>query len=189
MNNGKLILHPAQPTEIPSSTTDLTKRLQDIGFLASPWAAAPDNRYLVGARFLRLIVFLGCSPNVPLQPPDDGSLDFCHVSVSGPWNAVRFLTGSMNASPRCPHCRQKNPVWQKMIEAWKKDRAGFRWTCPACGTASDVASLNWRQGAGFGRFFLEIEHIFPGEAVPGDELLQALEASTYTQWVYFYAAG
>ena len=189
MNNGRLILHPAPPTAIPASNAELIKELRDIGFVSSAWEATPDKRYLAGARFLQLVTFLGCSPYVPLQPPADGSLNFCHVSLSGPWNSVRFIAGSTSASPRCPDCRRKNPAWKQMIEAWQKDRASYRWTCPACGATSEVASLNWRQGAGFGRFFLEIQNIFPGEAVPGDELLRTLAASTDTPWIYFYATG
>jgi hypothetical protein len=189
MKNGKLILHPAPPAAIPGSITDLITGLQDIGFLASPLEAAPDTRYLAGDRFLQLITFLGCSPQIQLEPPEGGSLDFCHVSLSGPSGMVRFVAGSMSAPPRCPRCRSKNAAWEQMIEAWHRDRAGFRWTCPSCGAASEVSRLNWRQGAGFGRFFLEIQNIFPGEAVPGDELLRTLEASTDTPWVYFYATS
>ena len=73
------------------------------------------------------------------------------------------------------------------MEAWRQDREGFPWTCSSCGANAEASELNWRQGAGFGRFFMEIQNVFPGEAVPGDELLRALEASTGTPWTYFYA--
>ncbi len=189
MKNGRLILHPARPGAIPGSVSGLIKELQDIGLLASPLAPAPDNRFLAGGRFLQLITFLGCSPRIPLEPPADGSRDFCHVSLSGPSDDTRFVAGNMTAPPRCPGCGSKIPGWREMIETWRRDREGFQWLCPSCGAGSEAARLNWRQGAGFGRFFVEIHNVFPGEAVPGDELLRTLEASTGTPWVYFYATG
>ena len=189
MKNGRLILHPAQPSAIPGSITGLIKALQDIGFLASPLATDPDSRFLAGGRFLQLITFLGCSPQILLEAPADGSLDFCHVSFSEPSDGVRFIAGSMTTPPRCPHCGLRIPAWRSIVEAWRHDRESFQWSCPSCGASSEAARLNWRQGAGFGRFFVEVHHIFPGEAVPGDELLRILEESTGTPWAYFYATG
>ena len=187
MKNGELILHPVPPAAVPRSVADLVRRLQDIGFLASPLAAAPHMRYLAGERFLQLVTFLGCSPQIPLEPPADGSADFCHVSLSCPSEVVEFIGGSATAPPRCPHCGSRIPAWRPMIQAWRQNRKGFRWTCPSCETGSEAPRLNWRQGAGFSRFFIEIQNVFQGEAVPGDELLRTLEESTGTPWTYFYA--
>jgi hypothetical protein len=46
--------------------------------------------------------------------------------------------------------------------------------------------LLWRQNAGFGRLFVTIEDIFPGEAVPVPGLLDGLRRATGTDWHYFY---
>jgi hypothetical protein len=48
--------------------------------------------------------------------------------------------------------------------------------------------MNWRQLAGFGRFFIEVWGIFPHEAVPTEKLLKQLASHTPgVSWSFFYA--
>jgi hypothetical protein len=44
----------------------------------------------------------------------------------------------------------------------------------------------WRQDAGIARFFIQIEDIFPGEAVPVPTLLQELIQAADCPWRHFY---
>jgi len=46
--------------------------------------------------------------------------------------------------------------------------------------------IKWTKHAGFARLFIEIGNVFPGEAVPVDELLSCLRELGIGEWVYFY---
>ncbi len=73
-----------------------------------------------------------------------------------------------------------------MITAWESDPSDYRWNCPECDKQSRPNELDWRQSAGFGRFFVEIWGIHPAEAVPGDALMETLGRSTDSRWGFFY---
>jgi hypothetical protein len=46
--------------------------------------------------------------------------------------------------------------------------------------------LDWKQQAGFGRRLIEVEEVFPGEAVPTQSLLDLLKRASGSGWRYFY---
>jgi hypothetical protein len=50
-------------------------------------------------------------------------------------------------------------------------------------------ALLWRKNAGFGRVFVTVEDVFPGEAVPVPTLLEGLRAASGVDWRYFYLQG
>jgi hypothetical protein len=58
--------------------------------------------------------------------------------------------------------------------------------CRSCGEQHRLTDLDWRQGAGYGRFFIDINAIYPQEAVPSDKLLLALRDYSGRDWKYFY---
>ena len=74
----------------------------------------------------------------------------------------------------------------------RKDPNTFSWTrrteipCPTCGEASPPWAYDWKEKAGFGRLFLQIEEVFPGEAAPTRGLTDLLERCTGCAWRYFY---
>lgn len=45
---------------------------------------------------------------------------------------------------------------------------------------------DWKGNAGFGRFFVQVEEIFPGEATPTTALTGVLEQATGAPWRHFY---
>ncbi len=47
-------------------------------------------------------------------------------------------------------------------------------------------SWDWKQQGGFARLVIQVEEIFPGEAVPTDALLALLEHESGCAWRYFY---
>jgi hypothetical protein len=179
-----LVLHPVDPTYAPESLTVIVDALREVRLLGDPYPRGRDEAYLVGEDFLELVVFLGCSPTVQLEPVDDGR--FCHVRVSEPAVRPRFYSGAATPSPRCPACRARIESWREAVAAWEADPDGGGQPCPACGEATPVPQLRWRHGAGFGRVFVEIPGVHPHEAVPADRLLDALEAATGVRWHYFY---
>jgi hypothetical protein len=58
--------------------------------------------------------------------------------------------------------------------------------CPACGHSAPPWSWDWKESAGFGRIFLTVEEVFPGEAVPAPALLDLLTRITGCAWRHFY---
>lgn len=60
------------------------------------------------------------------------------------------------------------------------------WICAACGNRAVPSRWNWRQQAGFGLVFIQVNSIFPSEAIPTEELMSSLEKLSGGPWQYFY---
>ncbi len=141
--------------------------------------------FRAGAQLLQLVSFSGCSPHIRFEPPVDGSGSFCHVTILGPYSRPRLLTGRNTRPPRCSACRSPIADWGARREAWE-DSPGAPLTCPQCHLPQLPLQLHWREHAGFGRLFVSVEDVFPGEAVPVPDLLELLESATGTAWRYFF---
>lgn len=189
----KLLLHPADPWHEPVVTQTLLDRLGAIGLVGQAFSLEGRRHYYAGERFLELIVFLGCSPQVTLKPPDDAgepgtgswARGFCHVTFRESGEAD-FVAGSGVLVPRCPRCRRREEAWREAVDEWGCDKVSYRWRCGGCGLQARLHELDWRQSAGFGRFFVEIWGIHNAEAVPAEPLLVALHEATGGAWRYFY---
>ncbi len=178
MSNGKLLLYPKDPARTPPPLQAVAARLGEIGLLG----AALDRirgTYRVGERFLQLITFLGCSPYLRFDPAAEGDADFCHLALAGPFETPRLRYAANTRPPRCPRCGQPLEGWREFADSDAID-------CPACDTAHPPHLLEWGKSGGSGRLFIEIRNIFPGEAVPGEELLRELCELGCGEWGYFY---
>ena len=183
MSTGKLLFR--SPLSSPPPTlAAITERLRQIGLLGQPFREE-EQSFLTGERFAQLVTFLGCSPYLRLEPPDDGSDNFCHLRFLGPFEQARFLYGSNTRPPKCPDCRRGIDGWRSLVGQWQVQPETQTLICPHCGQGSSPLQLEWRRSAGFGRFFVQITEIFPGEAVPGTELMDCLRADG-KDWDYFY---
>ena len=135
--------------------------------------------------FGRHVVYAGCSPHLVMQPPADGSRQFCHVAVHGPFKQPRLVTGPNTVKPRCPVCRTRFDDWRSALPGWQAgdDQA----TCPGCARGWRPVELDWRRQAIAGRILIELRNVFPGEASPSDLLTLALQQATGTAWRYAWA--
>lgn len=181
---GSLYLHPANPWNAPPEAAVL-HALDQLGMLGAPYG---DHAWLAGDGLLRHITFAGCSPHLEFTPPADGSAQFCHVLLNGPFDQPRVYTGPNTLNPRCPACKTRASDWRPLVAAFAADPAA-PWTCPACGAEQGIETLRWRQHAVFGRLLVEIRSVFPAEGVPSDGLLAALEKHTGMSWQYGWAAS
>lgn len=157
--------------------------LNELDIIAEPLEAGV---YRAGDGFSRHVVYAGCSPYLVMQPPADGSLQFCHVAVHGPFARPRLVTGPNTAKPRCPRCRARFEDWREQLNDWIG--GGAQPHCNSCGEYSQVAQLDWRGHAISGRLLVELRNVFPGEASPSDRLMQELLRATGEAWQYAWAA-
>lgn len=78
----QLVLYPARAG---AHTCDLAPCLRNIGLLGT---ALGDGYYTTGAQFLSLLCFLGCSPEIELDPHP--SKPFCYVQLPQTPDMVTF---------------------------------------------------------------------------------------------------
>ena len=183
--SASLVLHVRDPAYVPASIAELEQVLVQVGLIGKVWGDGTQHLYLIGERFLQLVTFLGCAPAIELEPPRNGTSDFCHVGISDIYSTPRFIADSRDVLPRCPHCRKRYADWQAAIQSWRTD-PDFQTICPACNQSLSPIDLDWRQSAGFGRTFVSIFNIYPREAIPTEALLSALQKATNQHWGYFY---
>jgi hypothetical protein len=184
MPSNLLVLHPKDPNHTVDPDL-LRERLQRLGLAGETIVFEGEEHLRPGERFLELITFLGCSPVVSLGEPGLTGEEFCHLQVGAPSSAPRLLSGTNLKPPRCRHCRQRVEAWEALHRSALKNPT-VAWRCPACDKASPALALDWRRCAGAARQFLTIWGVFESEAVPGDELLGALEQTGGAPWDYFY---
>ena len=175
-----LYLAPANVAAVPApeKIQAILERLEVIG------PALGKDIFEAGGGFARHVVFAGCSPYLVMTPPEDGSLAFCHVAVHGPFDLPHLVTGLQAPRPRCPHCRHRFTDWRDLLGAEREMRS---LRCPSCHRGVTSCELDWRQHAVCGRVLIELRNVFPGEAVPSDQLMQALCAETAMEWQYGWA--
>lgn len=174
-----LLLHAQDPCWSPQGLTTLIKPLHDLGLVSISSGERQNSVYWAGENFLSLVMFLGCSPQVQLDPrsaADDQAVCSVHFHV---YPEVTFLSAAKRPAARCKQCR--TPVTDER-------QAGVEtiFTCEQCGEVAQAIDLDWRRAAGFGRCFIEIAGIYPQEAVPSDKLLNALASCSGDSWQYFF---
>ena len=187
MTTGSLFLYPADPAAEPPAAAAVVQALAAIRLVGDPLGSPGMLR--VGSEFLRHVTFLGCAPHLVLEPPADGGTAFSHVVVAGPFAGPLLLVGSNAATPRCPGCRARLEGWRTLLSGWVDHPLEPGVRCPACGAAHRPVDLDWRDSAAAGRLFVELRNVFPGEAVPGEELLRALGTLRAGPWRYAWVAG
>lgn len=181
---GRLLLAPDSLERMPPAPL-VVACLRETGFVGRPLDVGNLDVFLVGDNFLQLITFMGCSPHIELEPPGDGG-SFCHIRLIGPLPDLQLMRGENTQPPRCVQCRGRLSDWQEQVAGWCAHPERCDVLCPRCGHRQRPVELGWRRNAGFGRLFVAVEDIFPGEAVPVPSFLQGLQKTTGVVWNYFY---
>lgn len=183
--------------------------LKTIGLLGLPLdTGSPDghdtNAYFTGDHYLELVNYLGCSPSVAFEPAPDnhpgnqsGDPAFCHIRLHVSTQPGIINCRAQPKKPQCPHCNKPLASWQPGHGTAVQDPSRNLATshnnaltdlhCENCGNSASPHLFNWRKSAGVACIFVEITDIFPREAVPQDNLLNALENATGYRWQHFYA--
>jgi len=174
-----LFLQPHDPLWRPQNARHLVDGLRQLGLLGEPLDAPESGAYRVGSEFLKLVVFLGCSPYVVLDPGDsDEGQAACSIRLAE-YPAVVFLASHPLPRARCPCCRAPSELTSTAVYD-----APSR--CASCGEQTALHELDWRQGAGYGSFFVAIDGIHPQEAIPSERLLGELEKFSGCAWRFFF---
>jgi len=177
-----LYLAPTSPDSAPDKHA-VQQVLSDLDIIADPLGPAI---YTAGVGFSRHVIYAGCSPFLVMQPPEDGSRQFCHVVMHGTFAQPKLVTGPNTVKPRCPACRERFADWRERLAEWQAGSEPAH--CDSCGKVSLPADLDWRGHAISGRVLIELRNVFPGEASPSDLLMQRLETGTGEEWRYAWAA-
>lgn len=176
-----MLFFPAAADQtIPNSL--IISTLADIQFIEP--LTGNTTQYLAGERFLNLLTFLGCSPDINLTPGSASDNNHCLIRILDTSTAPKCLGLTQNAHPKCPHCKKRIAHWKSAT--WQQ--TDNTCICDKCQTETPYARLNWKHECGFGCCGFEITHIYPHEAVPTDQLLNALQTATGTPWQYSYAS-
>lgn len=182
-HTGRLVLTTNDPQAAPDPVL-VVASLSGAGFIGAPLSAA-ERAYAVGPAFLSLLAFTGCAVAIAAAPGADGSVPGCHVRILPVAPAARLLWGRNTRPPRCPVCRAPLQDWGRRTQDWL-DRPQRGATCPSCGETRPPWRWDWKDQAGFGRLFVVVEEVFPGEALPMPALLEALTRACGLSWRYFY---
>lgn len=168
----RLYLYPDDPVFI-ASAPDLESRLLDLQFIDRK---LENNRYSTGSSFVSLLTFMGCSPNIELEPQENKP--FCYIEINTADKPI-FISGKNAKKAACLHC--KKPLSLQLLKIPENQMS-----CPNCNQAIDIGKLNWRKSAFIASSWICIGNIYELEAVPNDQLLKALENETGVRWKHAY---
>lgn len=183
MQAQRLVLYPRDPGRAPHDTGQILAKLQGIGLIDGPWRG---DRHLAGPRFLELIAFVGCSPQVRLKPDDDASIQvpgFCHLQIPQPTPEPRFLYAANTKTPHCPACREAMSGWRASLRRHGEETL---LRCGGCGSGWQSSALAWRRSACTARSTIHVWDIFEGEARPTPALLEQLATLGAGPWDFCY---
>ncbi|NCA68749.1 MAG: hypothetical protein EOM91_01375 [Sphingobacteriia bacterium] len=181
VHTGRLLLTPSDPWHCPDRAP-LIAALAAGGFIGDP-LSGPEAAFRVGPAFLELLAFTGCAVSIATEPSPGAP--FCHVRIPPAARVPCLHHGRNTRAPRCGACRGRLSDWRAWIGEGVLDPTAIL-RCPSCGARQPLTQWDWKQQGGFARRLIQIEEIFPGEAVPTPALLALLTATHDCEWRYFY---
>jgi hypothetical protein len=177
----RLYLYPTDTTRnIPYKK--LERALRNIAFIDTALESDKGYRYQVGEQFLSLICFMGCSPNIEIEPQQNRP--FCYVEIAKDSDEPHFIVGSNVKKVNCPHC--KKPL-ATLVDALLSEPSGLlQQHCTLCDSVIDPEKINWRKSAFIAKTWILLGNIYEAEAVPDEKLLATLQQVSGCQWQYAY---
>lgn len=159
----KLMLYP-NDASYKANMIELKGLLAEIGFIDKEIS---DKKITVGDNFLSLLTFMGCSPNIELEPQEDKP--FCYIEINSSKKS-RFVWGSNLKKGQCSYCKGEVSKISKKLQ------------CPTCEKPLALSKINWRKTAFAAHNWITIGNIYELEAIPNDGLLNTLKAKTGVEW-------
>ena len=175
----KLYLYP-EDSDATISKEALKSALAECQFIGP---LIEGNRHETGERFLSLLCFMGCSPNIELAPQDNKP--YCYIEIADTQGDKRFIAGHNARKHQCPACKQTVQNIKALINAAIKNRLQY-FNCPECDQHIEYKKINWRKSAFIAKNWIVVGNIYEAEAIPDENLLAKLERSTGSRWKYAY---
>lgn len=183
----RLVLFPQQPLNVQ---LDFVQQLTNAQLIGEQFQFKTQTHFLVGAQFFQHIMFLGCSPFIKTELPNNiDDVNFCHIEIVPPNKQLYFFQTQKVKAPNCLHCQSTLHTWQSMINSWQQDQNQSIQICPHCHQSINITKLDWKNRAGFASEMINIWGIFESEAVPSDSFLSQLKQWTEMNWQYCYVAN
>ncbi len=143
----------------------LIANLEAINFIGQPVA---QETYLSGKDFFKYLSFLGCAPNLALNPDESEQ----YLRIVTPQLAQPKLFFSPRAKPPlCLPCKAPIEDWKTSIDQTNKGSI----QCQHCSEKSNIDALNLRKRACYTQHLIQIMPVFESEAVPTESLFSAFE--------------
>jgi len=182
LHTGRLVLTPGDAQTLVE-LKPLRACLKAVGLIGGALEGCA-NAFEVGDRFPQLIALTGCAVAFDTAPSDPEHA-FTHVTLHGPYITPRLISGRNTRPPRCPECGKGLAAWRDWLrQQHPQPRPQLR--CMHCTSAAPGWLWNWGRQGGFGRCFVCIEEVFPGEGSPLPALLDALGTLGIGDWRFFY---
>ena len=184
MVEGRLLLTPENPMATVGLSS-LSTVLHEGGLIEAATTTEP-MRFEPGERLFEYIGFTGCAVQLDQAPGNPQQLA---IGLDGPCQAPQFRGGRNSRPPRCPACQAALSNWRQPLDAntgASAVHACRTLSCTSCGTNAPGWHWNWGRHAGYGRLFIGIEPVFPGEGRPLPALFTLLERVEIGAWRYFY---
>ena len=159
----KLMLYP-NDINYKANIIELEGLLSEIGLIDKE---ITGKKFKVGDNFLSLLTFMGCSPNIELEPQKDKP--FCYIELNSSEKA-QLVFGSNLKKGQCTHCKAKVSKISKELQ------------CLTCAKPLELSKINWRKTAFVAQTWITIGNIYELEAIPNDALLNTLKSKTRVEW-------
>jgi hypothetical protein len=194
MSTKQLILHPTNPKAVFDSLELLTGPLQAVGFLGESFNLFGEMGYHPGQNFFDFITFES-SHNVVILESDGRNLkpskvvdsrSICQIYVTEVDEIEDIIVSSITNLATCPNCQSEVEDWGEVVSEWYENRENAFWQCLGCQKKFRAYELNWHRTAGFARYSIKIEQIYPETAFPTSTLLNLLRDITGEEWTYMY---
>lgn len=196
MSTNQLILHPQNAFAGNSNLSLFAEQLKSEGFLDEQFDFYSDISSKQGIHFFDFIVFDSSHKIGVLEKTESGLIVSrvvdsrntlqIHIRPESPEPRVIISPVVAQIKPACPNCQYLVPQGLDVITEWYENKVDFRWECSHCLSSFQIFELNWNRCAGFARYAIEIESIWPGEAYPNQKFLNLLQSITGELWTYMY---
>ena len=179
LHNGRLLLTPEDPMAT-ASIQRLEAELRREGLIGST-AGNSAMCFEPGARVFEYLGFTGCAVQLDQGPGTTG----LEITLEGSFDAPQQRLGRNSRPPRCAQCRQPLPGWREQVEQINSGRRS-ELRCTHCHTEAPSWCWSWGRHGGFGRVFISLEPVFPGEGRPLPACFRLLEQMQLGAWRYFF---
>ncbi len=175
-----LVFCPRQKGQASFDHKSLIAALKSSGLIGTAIPGS-ESDYFTGERFLELMVFMGCSPSISLEPDASGD-DYSFISIRHHAKPGRIYHGSLTRPPSCSRC--KSPLDIQSLETSLQQHSLP--VCNSCQTELDWSEINWNKTIGQACDAILVHNVFPHEAIPADELINTINSASGISWRYFY---